>query len=166
MHLIRRWTAPTRRIAMYSRILVPLDGSDTAASGLREALALARDLHATLVLLHVVNEFPMLVEMASVSSIADIHEGLIKRGNELLAKASRDATAAGVPCETLLHEMASGRVGDVIAEQARVRDCRLIVMGTHGRRGVSRLVMGSDAEITVRCAPVPVLLVRQQDTSA
>ncbi|WP_043461246.1 universal stress protein [Azohydromonas australica] len=150
---------------MYSRILVPLDGSDTAALGLSEALALARELRSTL-LLHVVNEFPMLVEMAAVSSVTEIHEGLIKFGTELLAKASRDATAAGVPCETLLHEMVSGRVGDVIAEQARARDCRLIVMGTHGRRGVSRLVMGSDAEIAVRCAPVPVLLVRQQGAPA
>jgi nucleotide-binding universal stress UspA family protein len=151
---------------MYSRILVPLDGSDTAALGLREALVLARELRSTLVLLHVVNEFPMLVEMAAVSSVTEIHEDLVRFGTELLAKASRDATAAGVPCETLLHEMVSGRVGDVIAEQARARDCRLIVMGTHGRRGVSRLVMGSDAEIAVRCAPVPVLLVREQGAPA
>lgn len=151
---------------MYSRILVPLDGSDTAALGLREALDLARELHSTLVLLHVVNEFPMLLETAAESSFTEIHEGLIKYGNELLAKASRDAAVAGVPCETLLYEMVSGRVGNVIVEQARLRDCQLIMMGTHGRRGVSRLVMGSDAEIAVRCAPVPVLLVRQQAASA
>lgn len=150
---------------MYSRILVPLDGSDTAALGLREALALARELHSTLVLLHVVNDFPMLLETAAVSSFTEIHEGLLKFGDQLLAKASREAETAGVQAETLLHEMASGRVGDVIAEQARARNCQLIVMGTHGRRGLSRLAMGSDAELTLRCAPVPVLMVRQQDMS-
>lgn len=149
---------------MYSRILVPVDGSDTAAQGLREALALARELRATLVLLHVVNEFPMLLEMATASSVVEIHDSLMRFGEDLLTQASREAAAAGVPCESVLHELVSGRVGEVIVEQARSRNCQLIVMGTHGRRGFSRLAMGSDAELALRCATVPVLLVRQQGT--
>lgn len=70
---------------MYSRILVPLDGSDPSVQGLREAITLARELKSALVLLHVVNEYPLLVDMAAVSSVTEIHEGLIKFGNELLA---------------------------------------------------------------------------------
>ena len=62
----------------------------------------------------------------------------------------------GVPCETLLHEMVSGRVGDVIAEQARACDYQFIVTGIHGRLGVSRLVVGSDATIQWRTRPVPM----------
>jgi nucleotide-binding universal stress UspA family protein len=147
---------------MYSRILVPLDGSDTAAQGLREAITLARVLKSTLVLLHVVNEYPLLVDMAGVTGSDEFRRDLLHFGKELLAKGCREAEQAGVRVESVMHEITLGRVGDVISEAAKAQQCQLIVMGTHGRRGISRLTMGSDAEITVRCAPVPVLLVRQQ----
>jgi nucleotide-binding universal stress UspA family protein len=54
-------------------------------------------------------------------------------------------------------------VADAILEQVRLSDCKLIVMGTHGRRGMRRLAMGSDAELVLRASPVPVLLVRRED---
>ena len=57
--------------------------------------------------------------------------------------------------------MLPGRVCDVVVEQAKEFGADLIVLGTHGRRGVSRLLVGSDAEQIVRVAPVPVLLVRE-----
>jgi nucleotide-binding universal stress UspA family protein len=65
-----------------------------------------------------------------------------------------------------MRDITSGRVGNVISDEASTQHCQLIVMGTHGRRGLSRLALGSDAEITVRCAPVPVLLVRQQGSES
>ncbi|MDZ5456126.1 universal stress protein [Azohydromonas lata] len=146
---------------MYARILVPIDGSDAAAQGLREAIALARELKSTLVLLHVVNEYPLLIDMAAATNAEALRQDLWDFGKELLAQASRDASEAGVPAESLVREMISGRVGDLIAESASQQSCRLIVMGTHGRRGLTRLALGSDAEITLRCAPVPVLMVRR-----
>jgi nucleotide-binding universal stress UspA family protein len=59
-----------------------------------------------------------------------------------------------------LHDVGGGRVADAIVEEARRSRCDLIVIGTHGRRGVSRAMLGSDAENVVRSSPVPVLLVR------
>lgn len=149
---------------MYSRILVPLDGSDTAAQGLREAIALAREWKSTLVLLHVVNEYPLLVDMAATTGTDEIRRDLFKLGKELLAQGCREAEEAGVRAEPVMREITSGRVGTMISDAAKTQDCQLIGMGTHGRRGISRLAMGSDAEITVRCAPVPVMLVRQKST--
>lgn len=148
---------------MYSRILVPLDGSDTAAKGLCEAINLARELKSTLVLLHVVNEYPLLVDMAGMTGFDELRRDLLHFGNELLAKGCREAEQAGVQAESVMQEITLGRVGNMISDTAKAQQCQLIVLGTHGRRGISRLTMGSDAEITVRCAPVPVLLVRQQD---
>ena len=68
--------------------------------------------------------------------------------------------AAGVPVETALVESQGERVSEIVVEQARAWPADLIVIGTHGRRGVDRVLMGSDAEQIARRAPVPVLLVR------
>jgi nucleotide-binding universal stress UspA family protein len=70
------------------------------------------------------------------------------------------AEAAGVHTETLLREVTGKRVAEVIVEQCGQHACDLLVMGTHGRRGLGRLTMGSDAEEVVRTSTVPVLLVR------
>ncbi|NML17659.1 universal stress protein [Azohydromonas caseinilytica] len=151
---------------MYSSILVPIDGSATAARGLAEAIGLARGLKAGLVLLNVVNDFPVLMEMAAAVNYAEVLEELRKNGAEVLAQGREQVQAAGVQCEVVLREVPSGRAADAIIEEARTRRCDLIVMGTHGRRGLSRLAMGSDAELVVRGAPAPVLLVRNPHASA
>ena len=146
---------------MYQRILVPLDGSVTSDCGLREAIALARGQKVTLFFLHVVDDFSMLVEMTSVRSYDEMLKGLRQYGLEVLAKARRVAEEAGVHGESLLREVTNERVAEVIVDQAKQHSCDLIVMGTHGRRGFSRIAMGSEAEQVARTSPVPVLLVRQ-----
>jgi nucleotide-binding universal stress UspA family protein len=148
---------------MYDRILVPVDGSATAELGLREAIALAARLQARLVLLHVVDDFPFMIELASAASFDETRTRLLGMGKEVLAQASRHATEGGVQNETVLREVTSLRAADAIVEEAARRQCGLIVMGTHGRRGFNRLAMGSDAELVLREACVPVLLVRHQD---
>lgn len=145
---------------MYARILVPLDGSPTAERGLQEALQLARTLSSTLVLLHVIDEYPLLVDMAAAMSFDAAREGLLQNAAQLLERAR--AMAEGVPVETLVRESTMGRVADLIVAEAATQRCELIVMGTHGRRGLTRLALGSDAELVLRGASVPVLLVRQQ----
>lgn len=145
---------------MYQRILVPLDGSATSERGLREAIKLATGQQATLFFLHVVDDFRMLVEMTSVRSYDEMLKGLRHYGLEILAKARHAAEEAGVHRESLLREVTNERVAQVIVDQAKQHGCDLIVMGTHGRRGVSHLVLGSDAELVLRESPVPVLLVR------
>ena len=145
---------------MYKRILVPIDGSDPAERGLAEAIALARELKATIRLLNLTSDFVLMVEMSSAIDYEKFREGLNQFGQRLLAKASEQAKAQGVATETSLHDLDGGRVADAIVEEARKSRCDLIVIGTHGRRGVSRAMLGSDAENVVRSSPVPVLLVR------
>ena len=149
---------------MYKRILVPIDGSDTAARGLAEAIALARELKATVRLLNLTSDFVLMVEMSSAIDSEKFREGLNQFGQRLLAQASEQAKAQGVTAETSLHDTRGSRVADAIVEEARQSRCDLIVIGTHGRRGVSRAVLGSDAENVMRSSPVPVLLVREPAT--
>jgi nucleotide-binding universal stress UspA family protein len=146
---------------MYKRILVPIDGSPTAARGLDEAIALAKELNATIRLLHLTSDFALMVEMSSAIDFEKYREGLNEFGRNLLSTASEAAAKRGVSAETAMNELRGGRVADAIVEEARKARCDLIVIGTHGRRGASRVMLGSDAEKVVRMSPVPVLLVRE-----
>ena len=148
---------------MYPKILVPLDGSDTAAQGLQEAIALARQLKSRLQLLHVVDDYPLMVEMAAVVNFETLRQSMRQYGQDLLDKAKRLAADQDVEAYTQLCEITHGRVAEAILEQSNALGCKLVVMGTHGRRGLSRTVMGSDAEQVVRGSNVPVLLVRRPE---
>lgn len=145
---------------MYDKILVPIDGSATSKRGLSEAIELARQLKSKLVLLTVVDDFPMTVEMASVTAFNETRAILVEHGKTVLEEAHKTVGDAGLACETVLSEVMSQRPADSIVQEAGKRGCNLIVMGTHGRRGFNRLALGSDAELVLREAPVPVLLVR------
>ena len=146
---------------MYKNILVPIDGSRTAQRGLHEAIALAHTPGARLKLLFVLDAFPLKVDITSAYSFEPVRDSMKQYGENVLAKATRLATDQGVDAEGLLRETTHGRVADVVLDQARELHCDLIVMGTHGRRGFSHLVLGSDAELVVRGSVVPVLLVRE-----
>lgn len=145
---------------MYDRILVPLDGSVTSQRGLQEALALASGLGATLVLLHVLEPYPYGMEFASVETWESLIDGMRQQADKLLAAARSEAQARGVAVETLVAEAPDGRVCDAIVAQATAQRCGLVVIGTHGRRGVSHALLGSDAERVLRLSPVPVMSVR------
>ena len=151
---------------MYKRILVPLDGSETARYGLREAIALAREQKATLRLLHVISEFPITVEMADKKEFDKVQKSLFEWGQGMLQEARALATSLAVETETQLRDLHGGRVADAIVHEAREAGCDLIVIGTHGRRGLSRALLGSDAERVLRQSHVPVLLVREPQKGA
>ncbi len=144
---------------MYKHILAPVDGSDTSERGLREAIALAAEQNARLVLLHVVDNYPRVADRATAVAFAETLDFLRASGNSLLERARDLALDAGVDAEVCMREITSQRVADVVVDEAKHRACDLIVMGTHGRRGFSRLALGSDADLVVRQSPVPVLLV-------
>jgi nucleotide-binding universal stress UspA family protein len=148
---------------MYDRILVPLDGSPTALRGFEEAVALARALKSKLVLLHVIDVFPIAVEMVPTRNWEDIVEGLRKHGQGLLDTGCKTAAEHAVSAESRLVEARTERVADTIVQVAQDAGCDLVVMGTHGRRGFSRVMVGSDAELVVRHCPLPVLLVRHPE---
>ena len=146
---------------MYRKIVVPIDGSVTAASGLDEAIKLAKLTGARLRLVYVIEliNFTTCIETAGVYA-SDAIAVMTKSGEEILERARFHAAASGITAETALLDNLSLRVSEQVIEQANAWKADLIVIGTHGRRGVGRLMLGSDAEEIVRRAPVPVLVVR------
>ena len=146
---------------MYQRILVPLDGSPTAERGLQEAIGLARAHQARLLLLHVLDEYPLLLEASSAAvAFEQVRDVMRAQGEVVLARARASAQAAGVQVDTELRETTASRVAETIVQATRDAGCDLIVMGTHGRRGLQHLMLGSDAEAVAKSSPVPVMLVR------
>ena len=145
---------------MYKRILVPIDGSDTGRRGLQEAVALAVEQKATLCLIHVTSDFPVMAEAAGAIDFEKYSIELHQYGQGLLDDAKALARSAGLEVEARLRDLKGGRVADAIMQEARSTACDLIVIGTHGRRGFRRALLGSDAENVLRESPVPVLLVR------
>jgi nucleotide-binding universal stress UspA family protein len=143
----------------YKRILVPVDGGATSARGMLEAIKLAHDARAKLLLLHVVEEYAILGLPEAGASIGPVLDALKASGRRTLAKIERDARRLGVRPQTKLIEDFSGRVANAIVDEARRWRADVIVMGTHGRRGLNRVLLGSDADLVVRYSPVPVLLV-------
>ncbi|MGD9945402.1 MAG: universal stress protein [Burkholderiaceae bacterium] len=151
---------------MYSNILVPLDGSSTSERALLEAIRLARLCGARLRLIHVVDPTRRITgfERPEVY-VHDILPAILKAGTALLTRA-RDAVAAeGVPVDATLRESLGERVADVIVEHAAGCGADLIVIGTHGRRGFNRAMLGSEAEQVLRTASVPVMMVKAESAA-
>ena len=146
----------------YRKILVAVDGSPASGKGLREAIRLARAERAQLFIVHVVDEFQAFAAMDGLVGApgADLLSALREGGKRILAKAMGTALKQKIKPKGILREMLSGPAAYPIVREARKLRADLIVLGTHGRRGVRRLVLGSDAEQVVRAASVPVLLVR------
>jgi nucleotide-binding universal stress UspA family protein len=150
---------------MFRRILVPIDGSPTSRRGLDEAIALAKDQSARICLLHVVDERVVTQSFDATmyvpaNYVDDFLKALRNQGRRLIARSEAKVRKARIRVDTVLVETLGGGVADTILAQAKKWKADVIVLGTHGRRGVSRLVLGSDAEGVVCGARVPVLLVR------
>lgn len=147
---------------MYQRILVPIDGSTTAERALQEAIKLAGG-KAQLRLAYVLEEVYLLdAEAYTYFDYAALQEAVRHTGERVLAQALEKTRQAGAAAETVLLEASGERVASVIEDEARKWPADLIVIGTHGRSGLNRLLLGSVAEGVVRMASVPVLLVRAE----
>jgi nucleotide-binding universal stress UspA family protein len=144
---------------MYQRILVPVDGSETSMVGLREAVKLAKSLGSQVRVFHVANEFVMDYSYGAGMYGTDLIASLREEGKKVVREAEAFVMQQGVKVDGTLLESIGGSAADFIVEQAKEWVADLIVMGTHGRRGIRRLALGSDAEEVVRSALVPVLLV-------
>lgn len=145
---------------MYKKILVPVDGSAASLRGLDEAIKLAKSTGASLRIVHAVNEF-FLDQGYTPSPFYDtVIVSMREAGQKLIDDVEAIARKHAVPFESALLETVGGRVADLIIDDAKQWRADLIVMGTHGRRGLRRLALGSDAEMVLRSSPVPVLLVR------
>jgi len=152
---------------MYKRILVAIDGSVTSDLALREAIGLAKDQNAMLRLIHVVDVTPPAYMAAEVTvavhfPLAEYQKALKESGEKLLKTRATTAREAGVNVNTKLITvgMVGERIYEAIEEQSKQWPANLIVVGTEGRRGFQRLMIGSVAEGLVRISTKPVLLIR------
>lgn len=145
---------------MYKRILVPVDGSPTSNKALVAALQMARESGGRVRILHALDE---LAYLSGFEFSADILQVARQYATKVLDDALDVARSAGVPADTRLEEQTGKRLGDVVAAAARDWEADLVVVGTHGRHGVGRVLLGSGAEQVLRLAPVPVLAVRGTD---
>jgi nucleotide-binding universal stress UspA family protein len=146
--------------AQLSKILVPLDGSELSASVLPFAASLAKPLGATVVLFHCVSEPVMTYPAAGAVWTADLVKGMEADAHRYLAGVANDLSADGISTN---RAVAVGNATDGIVWAAEREDAGLIVMSTHGRSGVGRMVLGSVADAVVRRTSLPVVLVRPGD---
>ncbi|NIC00307.1 universal stress protein [Halobacterium sp. R2-5] len=140
----------------YERILVPTDGSEETRQAVEHAIDLATEHDATVHALYVVNSasFSGLPMESSWESVAAM---MNEEGATALDEVEELAVEAGVPIERALVDGSPSRE---IVRYAEDEDCDLVVMGTHGRGGIDRLLLGSVTEKVVRSSSVPVLTVR------
>ncbi|WP_395688631.1 universal stress protein [Caenimonas koreensis] len=148
---------------MFKRILVPIDGSPTSNKALVAALNLARDAGSSIRLVHTLDQ---LVYLGAYDYNPNLLSVVREDASRVLADALAIAQAAGVEADTVLIDDPGQRLGISVAEEAKKFGADLIVVGTHGRRGVGRVLLGSGAEEILRLAPVPVLTVRSEEDKA
>jgi nucleotide-binding universal stress UspA family protein len=146
---------------MYQKILVPVDGSAASMRGIEEAIKVARATGGVLRLVHVVNEYVLDDGYAPALYYERLIESFRENGRKVIANAEAVARRSGIEFTSEMLEVVGGRASDLIVEEAKRWPAELIVMGTHGRRGLKRLALGSDAEMVLRTASVPVLMVRE-----
>jgi len=147
-------------MSAYTQILMPIDGSPASDKALDEAIRLARLSGARLRLLHVVDELSYVNGFEpAMNYLKDTLPLMHQAGERLLAHARKKAEAQGVVTDSVLIVGGPGRLWEHVAAQAGSVKADLVVVGSHGRRGLGRALMGSDAEQIVRHAPVPVLVV-------
>jgi len=139
---------------MYARILVPTDGSATAAVAMEQALGLATSYDADIHVLHVIDSWHY------DTSIESAIDPLRQRGNEYVEQLTKEAATAGVPTTTAIEV---GRPAHRILSYADEHDVDLIVMGTRGQGGLPKRLLGSVTSYVVTHAGVPVHVVPLPD---
>lgn len=146
---------------MYERILVAVDGGPSSELAIAQAVGLAKQLQAEVKVLFVVDDSELFFEHAYIDP-NEIVSGMISVGQKALATAARRFENAGVRCLTELAEkpVSPGNISGTIVNHADQWPADLIIMGTHGRRGMRRVIMGSVSEGVISKSTKPVLLIR------
>jgi nucleotide-binding universal stress UspA family protein len=144
---------------MYKHILIATDGSELAGHAVAAGLALAKALSARATAVTATEPWSAMAtgEPALVFPIEDYEKAAAKNAERVLSGVSDAAKAAGVEC-AVVHVYDFPAEG--IVEAARAKGCDLIVMASHGRRGLSKLILGSQAARVLTLSPVPVLICR------
>jgi len=144
---------------MYRHILIPTDGSPLSASAVESATLLAKAIGAKVTVLTLVEPFPALRAVPQSFNAPDEYtRSAHADADRLLAEAKQQATQSGVQCEVMKVE--HGQPYEAIIETAHAQGCDLIAMASHGRRGISALVLGSETMKVLTHSKVPVLTYR------
>lgn len=147
---------------MYTRILVPTDASELSAKAIDPAIALASGLGSELVILYVAPRYPRsyLEGGATVSQEDAVRTEKLwaEKGEAAIAHAVDKAKAKGVKARSVV--VKSDLVAESILATVKKEDCKLVVMASHGRKGVSRLLLGSETQHVLTHGSVPVLVIR------
>ena len=149
---------------MFKRIVIPVDGSETANKALVVALQMARETGGSVRIIHVIEGTNYSSHaMQTESFVGDTMNSIRNAAQKILDEALALAQPYGVATDTKLFDTFDGRLADAVGNAATDWQADLIVVGTHGRRGIGRILMGSGAEQIMRQAPIPVLVIRAQD---
>jgi len=145
---------------MFKHILLPTDGSDFATAALDQGIALAKALDAKITVALVSPPFAMVApaEVAIAIPADEYSANTAKHAQEVLAAAKQKIEAAGVSCDTV--HVPERHATDGILDVAEKSKCDLIAMASHGRRGLTKFLLGSTAQETVSRAHIPVLIFR------
>ena len=147
---------------MYKHILISTDGSDVAQKGVDHGLSLAKNLDARVTIITVTERLPGYAGMGewipAPQEIAGYEAGRKEAADKILAAAEALADKMGVKAEVL--HVSDAAPADAIIEAAQAKHCSLITMASHGRRGLGRLLLGSQTAEVLARSPVPVLVVR------
>jgi nucleotide-binding universal stress UspA family protein len=149
---------------MFKHILVPTDGSELSEKAIKQAVALARVLRARITLLHVVGEYHQLLadEGYAIPEIPELRKRFEEveraRAQKILDAARKMVTEGGVECDTIAGT--SDTPSDMIIKQAEQSNCDLIMMASHGRRGLKGLLLGSETVRVLTHSTIPVLVCR------
>lgn len=144
---------------MYRRILVPIDGSPVSERALDEASQFARQLQAHIEIVMVAEEVFYYYDDSGLDYAA-LLEPVKRNAEKILSDAKTKLQQSGVTAETKLLEAKGKRIAHAIVAEAENALIDLIIIGTHGRSGFSRILLGSVAEAVLRTAHIPVLLIR------
>jgi nucleotide-binding universal stress UspA family protein len=150
-------------VMMFQHILIATDGSELAEKAVAQGIELAKYLNAEVTAVTVAESWdPLsmaaLAERKIPNPVADYEERMVASANRILWSASEAAKKLGQSCSTIY--VKDRHPADGILETARAQDCDLIVMASHGRRGLSKLLLGSQANKVVTLSPTPVLICR------
>ena len=143
---------------MFKRILLPTDGSELSLHGVKLGIELASSCGASVFALHVVAPFHSVSYVAEMvmATQAVYLEGAVEHAERYLADVRDLAANAGVPCDS--GHLVGDQPGEWIVHEAQHRQCDLIVMASHGRRGLDKLMLGSETQKVLQTSPVPVLV--------
>lgn len=147
---------------MYNHILISTDGSEVAQKGVDHGLSLAKNLGARVTIITVTERLSAYVGVGgwvpAPGEMARYEASQKDAANKVLAAAKASADKMGIEAETL--HVPNSLPADAIIETAQAKHCSLIAMSSHGRRGLGRILLGSQTSEVLSRSPVPVLVVR------